>query len=72
MHTALFHSVGNCEGLGCFSTVLDSGLHSIVELSDDGDELSWASILCHYSPETHSASSVEGLGQVDIGGAQVG
>ena len=50
---------------------MDSGQHSIVELSDDGDELSWASVLHHDFPKTLSTNSVKGLGQIDIGGVQV-
>ena len=66
-HTALFHFVGDWEGFRGLPVVFDSGHHSIVELSDDGDELSWASVLRHNFPKTLSTNSVEGLVQIDIG-----
>ena len=71
-HTALFHSVGYRERLRSLSIVLNSGTHPIVKLTDDGNELSWASILCHDSPKALSTNSVKGLGQIDVGGVQVG
>lgn len=61
-----FTHVGDWEGFRGLSVVLDSGHHSIVELSDDGDELSWASVLRHNFPKTLSTISVEGLVQIDI------
>jgi hypothetical protein len=43
-----------------------------MELSNDGDELYWASVLRHNSPKTLSAYSVKSLGQIDVSGIQVG
>ena len=43
-----------------------------MELSDNGDELPRAAILCHDLPEALSADSVKRLGQIDVGGEQVG
>ena len=42
-----------------------------MELTYDGDEPCWAAVLRHYSPQTLSTNSVEGLGQIDKGGVQV-
>lgn len=66
-HTATFHSVEDWEGFRGLSVVFGSAHHSIVELSDDGDKLSWASVLRHNFPKTPSTNSVEGLVQIDIG-----
>ena len=42
-----------------------------MELTYDADELCWAAVLRHYSPQTLFTNSVKGLGQIDKGGVQV-
>ena len=46
-------------------------MHAIIELLHHGDTLPWASVLGHDLPQTFSTNSVEGLGQVDLGGEKV-
>lgn len=43
----------------------------IVQLSNDGDDFYWASVLRIDSPKALSADSVKSLGQVDVSGVQV-
>ena len=69
--TVLLHAVGDRKGFGHLTAVLDSRLHAIMGLLHHGDTLLWVSILGHGLPPTFSTDSVEGLGQVDAGGAHV-
>ena len=46
-------------------------LAAIMELFHHGDELPWAAVLVHDPPHPLTINSVEGLGQVDVGGEQV-
>ena len=43
-----------------------------MKLFHHGDELPWAAELGHDLPQALTTDSVEGLGQIDVGGEQVG
>ena len=51
---------------------MDPCMHAIMELFHHGDELPCAAELGHDPPSTGPHDSVEGLGQIDVGGEQVG
>ena len=47
-------------------------LAAIMELFHHGDELPWAAVIVQDPPHTFTTYSVEGLGQVEVGGEHVG
>ena len=68
----MFYTVCDRERLRCLTVVLDLYLHTFMELFHHGNELPWAAILGHDPAQALATDSVEGLGQMDVGGEQVG
>ena len=68
----MFNIVCDRERLICLIDILNPCLNAIMELFHHGDELPWAVVFGHDPPQALTTDSVEGLGQIDVGGKQVG
>ena len=67
----LLHAVCHWEGIRLVSVIEYVCHHSVVELSDNCDELVWAPKLSHNLPQTVSADCVKCLCQINEGYEEV-
>ena len=69
--TSLLNPICDGKGYRGFSFVLHPCIHSVMELSNDG-EFFGAAVFCHHSPKAISADHVKCLGQINISRVEVG
>ena len=69
--TSLLNPICDGSGYGTFSFVLHPCMHTVMELSNDGDEFFGAALFCHDSPKAVSGDHVKCLGQMNIGRVEV-